>query len=167
MTAVRKLELISVEQYLANERASPVKHEYVGGVVHAMAGANTLHNRIVTRIMGALFSRLRGAPCEPFGSDMKVRVVLATHERFYYPDAFVVCDRNPDESAYQDNPVIIFEVLSKKTQRIDKGEKKDAYLSMPSLKMYALVEQETIESWRIARPRKALSAKPMTIAARS
>lgn len=144
MTAAKKLDLVSVEQYLANELTSPVKHEYVGGVVQAMAGAKTLHNRIVSRIMGALFSRLRGKPCEAFGSDMKVRVVMATHERFYYPDAFVVCDRNSDDSPYQDQPIVIFEVLSKKTQRIDKGEKKDAYLSIPSLKVYVLVEQETI-----------------------
>ena len=38
MTALRKLRLVSVEEYLAGEEASEVKHEYLGGVLHAMAG---------------------------------------------------------------------------------------------------------------------------------
>jgi Uma2 family endonuclease len=32
--------------------------------------------------------------------------------------------------------------LSRKTRRIDEGEKKDAYLTIPSLSVYLLIEQE-------------------------
>ena len=46
MTAVKKLALISVEDYLAGELESPIKHEYIGGVVHAMAGARIAHHAI-------------------------------------------------------------------------------------------------------------------------
>lgn len=46
MTAAKKLNLISVEDYLAGELVSPIKHEYLGGVVYAMAGARNLHNII-------------------------------------------------------------------------------------------------------------------------
>jgi hypothetical protein len=38
--------LVSVEDYLAGELESPIKHEYIGGVVYAMAGARNLHNTI-------------------------------------------------------------------------------------------------------------------------
>ncbi len=38
--------------------------------------------------------------------------------------------------------MVIFEVLSKRTRRLDQGEKKDGYLQLPSLCVYALVEQE-------------------------
>lgn len=62
--------------------------------------------------------------------------------RFYYPDTSVVCETNPDDGSFLARPVVIFEVLSKKTQRIDEGEKKDAYLAIPSLVIYALVEQK-------------------------
>ncbi len=34
---------ISVEDYLAGEAVSPVKHEYVAGEVFAMAGASDAH----------------------------------------------------------------------------------------------------------------------------
>ncbi|MGH2548696.1 MAG: Uma2 family endonuclease, partial [Thermomicrobiales bacterium] len=49
---------------------------------------------------------------------------------------------NPQSDSFQDEPAVLFEVLSKSTRRIDTGEKKDAYLSIPSLCVYALVEQE-------------------------
>lgn len=143
MTAAQKLNLISVEDYLAGELISPIKHEYLGGVVHAMAGARNVHNMIATNTLVALGSRLRGRKCRPFNSDTKIRVRLPTHVRFYYPDASVVCRPNPQDDSFQDEPAAIFEVLSKATRRIDDGEKKDAYLMIPSLGVYVLIEQES------------------------
>jgi Uma2 family endonuclease len=143
MSTAKKLNLVSVEDYLAGELVSPVKHEYLGGVVYAMAGARNLHNVIAGNIFGALYVRLRGRPCRPFNSDTKVRVHLPEHFRFYYPDASVICRPNPQTDSFQDEPAVIFEVLSRRTRRTDEGEKKDAYLTIPSLGVYVLVEQET------------------------
>jgi Uma2 family endonuclease len=67
---------------------------------------------------------------------------MPTHVRFYYPDAQVVCRSNPADYSYQDEPAVIVEVLSRGTRRIDEGEKKDAYLTIPSLGAYLLVEQD-------------------------
>lgn len=142
MSAVKKWNLISVEDYLAGELVSPIKNEYLGGVVYAMAGARNLHNIIATNVLGALHGRLRGRPCRPFNSDTKVRIRLPMQVHFYYPDASVVCRPNPPDDSYQDEPVVVVEVLSRKTRRIDEGEKKDAYLTSPSLAVYLLVEQD-------------------------
>ena len=143
MSIARKLNLVSVNDYLAGELASPTKHEYVGGVVYAMAGAGNAHNVIATNVLGSLHARLRGKPCRPFNSDTKVRVQLPAQVRFYYPDASVVCRPNPQTDSFQDEPVVIVEVLSARTRRADEGEKKDAYLTIPSLAVYLLVEQDT------------------------
>jgi Uma2 family endonuclease len=94
MTAAKQIELVSVEDYLERELASDVKHEYWGGYVYAMAGAKTAHNRVAGNFLGSLHRRLRGQPCEPFNSDMKVRIKFPTHTRFYYPDGMVVCEPN-------------------------------------------------------------------------
>ena len=142
MTAAKKLNLISVEDYLAGELVSPVKHEYVGGVVYAMAGARNAHNDIAANALIGLGSRLRGKRCRAFNSDTKVRIQLPRHVRFYYADAGVVCRPNPREDSYHDEPVVIVEVLSRRTRRIDEGEKKDAYLTIPTLTAYLLVEQD-------------------------
>ena len=37
---------------------------------------------------------------------------------------------------------MIFEVLSDSTRRLDDGEKRDGYLTIPSLRVYLLVEQD-------------------------
>ena len=143
MTAVKKLTLVSIEDYLAGELVSPVKHEYLGGVVYAMAGARNLHNRIASNVLGSLHGRLRARPCQPFNSDTKIRVRLPTQTRFYYPDVSVICRPNLPTDSFQDEPAVIFEVLSEQTRRADEGEKKDAYLTIPSLSVYVLLEQET------------------------
>lgn len=142
MSAVKQLNTVSVEDYLAGELVSPVKHEYLGGFVYAMAGARNVHNVIATNVLGTLFGRLRGRRCSPFNSDTKVRVQLPTHTRFYYPDVTVVCSENPLGDSFQDQPVVICEVLSRATRRADEGEKREAYLTIPSLRVYALIEQE-------------------------
>lgn len=142
MSAVKKLNLISPEEYLAGELVSPIKHEYLGGVVYAMAGARNAHNIIAGSTFGALYVRLRGRPCRPFNSDTKIRIHLPKHIRFYYPELSVVCRPNPLEDSFQDEPVVIVEVLSRKTRRLDEGEKKDAYLTIPSLRVYLLIEQD-------------------------
>ena len=143
MTAVRKLKLVSVEDYLAGELASQIKHEYVGGFVYAMAGARNVHNIIAVNVLGSLFVRLSGRRCQPFNSDTKIRIQSPRQVRFYYPDVSVICNENPQTDSFQDDPIAIFEVLSRDTRRLDQGEKLDAYLTIPSLCVYGMIEQES------------------------
>src|SRR6267378_3284308 len=119
MSTAKKLNLVSVDDYLEDELNSPVKHEYLGGVVYAMAGARNAHDLIATNTVGAVYARLRGRPCRPFNSDTKIRVRLPTQVRFYYPDASVVCRPNPQTDSFQDEPAVLFEVLSSYTRRTD------------------------------------------------
>lgn len=142
MSTAKKLDLVSVEDYLAGELISPLKHEYLGGFVYAVAGARNVHNLIASNLHGSLYARLRGRIYRAFTSDTKIRVRLPTHFRFYYPDASAVCRLNPPNDSFQDEPAAIFEVLSRRTRRTDEGEKKNAYLTIPSVGLYILVEQD-------------------------
>lgn len=143
MTAVRQPDFISVADYLAGEEINDTKHEYLGGTVHAMAGATIRHNNIALNCLASLHASLRGKSCQPFNSDTKVRIELPDHTRFYYPDAMVVCQTNPDTDHFQNQPVVIIEVLSESTRRTDLGEKRDAYLTIPSLKVLLLVDVDS------------------------
>src|SRR5437588_113002 len=142
MSTATKLDLISVEDYLAAELISPIKQEYVDGCLYARSDERNLHNLIAGNSLGSVGRRLRGKPCRPFNSDTKIRIQLPRQVRFYYPDASVVCRPNPPTDSFQDEPAVLFEVLSHRTRRIDEGEKKDAYLTIPSLRVYVLLEQE-------------------------
>jgi len=142
MTALEHPALVSVEDYLAGEETSDVKHEYLGGTVHAMAGATNQHNVIASNGLAYLLVQLRGKPCQALNSDVKIRIEFPDHTRLYYPDVMVVCKPNSSTDHFQDQPVVVIEVLSGSTRRADLGEKRDAYLTLPSLKVLMFVEPE-------------------------
>jgi len=141
---------LTPEDFLRGEDGAPHKHEYLNGVVYAMAGGTNRHARIGGNIFGSLYARLRGKRCQPFNSDLLTRVRRDDDLRFYYPDVSVVCEPNALDEHFQDRPVVIFEVLSESTARLDRGEKREAYLTIPSLRVLALVDTEitAVTLWR-------------------
>ena len=127
-------DFISEEEYLAGEKISDKKYEYIDGKVYAMAGTSKNHNRIIRNIMIGLESAFtkNKSPCETFSSDIKVKI-SKPNNRFYYPDVVVTCDESNDENDYYtDNPILIIEVLSKSTDKMDKTMKMKDYLNIPS-----------------------------------
>ena len=145
MGLLKSENLISVSDYLAGELVSEIKHEYIGGSVHAMAGGKVRHNKAAMNSLGSLNSTLKGKTCQPFGSDMKVRIDLPSQTRFYYPDGMVVCDSLGDDETFQDRPVVVIEVLSDSTRRQDLGEKRDAYKAVPSLCVILIIDPSKVE----------------------
>lgn len=154
MTTQRKHRLLSEAEYLAREADATIKHEYVDGMTYAMSGARNVHNIVASNVLIALGVRLRGQPCRAFNSDTKIRIRPRHGLRFYYPDAQVVCRQNSQEDVFQDRPVAIFEVISSSTRRIDEGEKKDAYMGIPSLDLYGIVESRSPVVAAFRRTRK-------------
>ncbi|MCA9779964.1 MAG: Uma2 family endonuclease [Candidatus Eremiobacteraeota bacterium] len=142
MSIAEQYELVSIEEYLRAEQTSSVRHEYIGGVLYAMSGGRNVHNLVATNTTASLWSRLRGSPCKAYNSDTKIRIRHSDHTRFYYPDVSVVCTPNHPNDLYQDQPALIVEVLSESTRRVDMGEKAEAYLTIPSLEVYLMIEPE-------------------------
>jgi Uma2 family endonuclease len=136
--------LLTPEEYLRFEDKSQTKHEYLGGIVHAMSGGTNRHSIVSGNAYGLLFSQLRGKPCFPITSDVKIRIQYADHTRYYYPDAGVVCESNPPTDHYQDKPVVLIEVLSPSSKRTDMVEKRDAYLGISSLAAYLVIDPDQV-----------------------
>lgn len=113
------------------------------GTTYAISGASIGHDRIAACVLSELHNQLRGKKCEAFTADTKIRIQMLNQVRFYYPDASVVCDSNGPADSFQDRPVVMVEVLSQSTRRLDQGEKRDAYFTIPSLRAYLLVEQSS------------------------
>jgi len=143
MSSAHQFQSISVRDYLVGENHANRKHEYVEGLVYSMAGASNSHNRIATNATGLLYSQLRGQKCQVFNSDTKVRIRFSSGTRFYYPDVSVVCRPNPPVDTFHDAPIVIVEVISESTRRTDEYEKREAYLTIDSLSVYILVEQNS------------------------
>lgn len=144
MIALEKAAFLGIDEYLAGEERSEVKHEYLGGTVHAMSGGTGNHSAIAVNFSISVGGQLRGKPCRVFNSDFKVRIDLADHTRFYYPDAQVVCHPGEGTRQYEERPTIVLEVLSPSTRRTDLMEKKAAYLSIAPLKVLILADSETL-----------------------
>jgi Uma2 family endonuclease len=143
--------LVTPQDFLDGEKFSAVKHEYLNGIVYAMAGGTRRHNSIAINIVTALKPRLRGKPCRLQTSDVLIHLQQGEDERFYYPDVMVVCGQYSPESRKVTDPTIIFEVVSPTTERQDAGEKKDAYLRCESVQTYVLVQPERVEVTVFAR----------------
>lgn len=141
MSAVLKDSFISIEDYLAGELVSEIKHEYIDGYVYAMAGASVNHGRIAGNVSGELRQHLKKLPCDVLTSDLKVNVGT----KFFYPDVVVICNHENGEDYYTQSPLLIVEVLSKSTRCKDKKLKLLAYQSLPSVQEYVLIEQNVVD----------------------
>lgn len=136
---------LTIEEYLQWEKASPEKHEYYRGELFSMAGAKPRHIVISKNLMISLGVKLKGKPCQPYGSDFRVHIPENT--LFTYPDISIVCgdiiSSDVDEESYV-QPTIIIEILSSSTKEYDRGQKFKLYRDIPTLKEYVLVDSESV-----------------------
>jgi Uma2 family endonuclease len=138
------LPAISPGQYLQLERVSEIRHEFLDGLMYAMAGESRDHSRICFNLATEIGAQLKGKQCEGFSPNMKVRAGVGG--LYAYPDLMIVCG----EASFHDeqgdvllNPTVIFEVLSPSTEKYDRGEKSLRYRTQISaLQDYVLVSQD-------------------------
>ncbi len=153
-------EFLAEEEYLAIERASEERHEYIDGRIFAMDWESDQHSEICGNIMGHLHAQLKGKLCRVRAHSTKVRsgpepMPYQNSEGFYsYPDVLVVCGERKFRDEHRDvllNPNVIFNVLSKFTEAFDRGERFIRYRTwLPTLTDYILVAQDKpmIEHYR-------------------
>jgi Uma2 family endonuclease len=136
---------LTVDEYLRFEKESSQKHEYFNGEIFAMAGAGPRHNVIFSNVFRELATHLKGQPCKPYGSDLRIHI--PQNNLFTYPDISVICgDIIPSEIDANTAilPSIIIEILSPATKDYDRGGKFRLYRDVPSLKEYVLIDSESI-----------------------
>ena len=133
---------ISLKEYFELERASVDRHEYLNGQVFAMAGGTAAHSIISLNITGELRGQLRGRDCTAYNGDMRIRT--SPSGLYTYADAVVACGDSQVEQDTLVNPVVIVEVLSKRTENYDRGKKFARYRRIPSFREYLLVAQTSV-----------------------
>ncbi|HYY10474.1 MAG TPA: Uma2 family endonuclease [Kineosporiaceae bacterium] len=127
---------LSFEEYLRFEQMTDVRHEYVGGQVFAMTGGSVRHGQMSALIAALLLQGFEARGCRVQSHDTKLRVPLGAT---YYPDVFVSCGP-PADTHFDDDATWVVEVLSDSTRDKDEREKSVAYLRLPSIRGYLLVE---------------------------
>lgn len=152
MAQAAEISFVTPEEYLRLDRAADYKSEYHGGDIYAMSGGTPRHSLIAVNLAAFLRNALKGRPCTPYNSDL--RVAISPEGLYAYPDISVFCQPmefvfGTDDTAT--NPAVIFEVLSPSTEAYDRGKKFEHYRQMPSLQEYLLVSQEAPTVERFAR----------------
>jgi Uma2 family endonuclease len=127
----------TLEEFLELEARSQSRHEFVDGLMFAMAGGTDYHNRLTTRFLVTIFSAAEEAGCDVFAENM----LLKAGTGIYYPDVFVTCDEPLQGAVLKHTACLVVEVLSEATEAIDRGEKLLNYQKLPGLQAYLLVSQ--------------------------
>jgi Uma2 family endonuclease len=130
-------------EYLFYEEKSAEKYDYLQGRVVARAGGSEKHNDIESNVIGELREKLKNKPCKPFNSNTKIWI--PEKNSFFYPDAAVACGEisTQKSNGILHNPTLLVEVLSDSTSIFDKGQKFIFYRTLPSLKEYILIAQDS------------------------
>jgi Uma2 family endonuclease len=143
----------TVEEYLKIDSDSQIRHEYVQGQIIDMAGGTDRHSQIIHNIHGALWSRLRGKPCQ--GRDGNLRVRFGRKVIYGYPDALIICGQPQFDPVAAGNttllnPRVLIEVLSETTEAYDRGLKFERYREIESFEEYVLIAQDrpSVEVYR-------------------
>lgn len=129
---------ISLKEFLAWEEQQELRWEFDGYEPVGITGGTSDHSAIERNLIFSLTGRLRGKPCQPYTSNLKILVAGAIR----YPDAFVVCSPVLRGSLVITDPVVVFEVLSPSTASTDVGIKNEEYRDTPSIQRYVMLAQD-------------------------
>jgi Uma2 family endonuclease len=143
MNAMIKPARMSLEAFLAWEARQDVKYELVNGRPRMMAGAAKGHNRICANVLATLHARLRGKPCQPYGSDMKF---ISPTGNARYPDVQVDCAPFRGDDLVSEEPRLIVEVLSPSNDWHDMQRRLADYQAHPSVRHILIVSTQTYDA---------------------
>ena len=137
----RRLHRYTYAEYVALERQSPTKHEFLDGEIYAMVGGSEEHSALAAEVLRALGNAVGDRPCRVHTSDLRIYVEAVGLSTF--SDGAVVCgpleQHRPSPDATALNPVVILEVTSDSSEEYDTGTKLEAYRTIPSLQDLVIV----------------------------
>lgn len=129
---------MTVEDYLTLEAAAEGRHEYEAGLLWPVSGVTKRHARVAVNLTVRLFDAAEARGWRLHAGGVRLRL---SSTRYYYPDLMVACGPDVDPSS-EAAPCFVAEVLSPESERRDRGAKLAAYLGLPSLGQYALVDPD-------------------------
>jgi Uma2 family endonuclease len=139
MTALTKPRM-TVDEFLSWAKNEPGRYELFRGEVEAMSPEGVGHAERKGAVYAALLTaiRARGLSCHALPDGATVRIDDMTA---YEPDALVYCgEKLAPEVIEVPKPIIIVEVLSPSTRRVDVSLKLVGYFRLPSVSHYLIVD---------------------------
>jgi Uma2 family endonuclease len=155
------LPRFTFDEFLDFNETASTRHEFLDGIVYAMAGGTPDHGTIIANITALIVPQLRGSGCRPYSSDVMVSHSKdAVKQRIgFYPDFSVTCEPPVYYRNVLLNPKLIVEVLSEKTEDYDRGEKFEHYKAIESFTDYLLVDYRTLQIEHFSKDKNDLWKK--------
>jgi Uma2 family endonuclease len=129
--------------FLAWVQGREERYELANGRVVMMTGGSRAHGQITANLFRALDARLdpdRWTILSDFGVDVGPKTIR-------YPDIVVDPAVDAPRDLTATAPVLVAEVLSPSTERIDLGDKAAEYLRVRSLAAYLVFAQDEFKAW--------------------
>lgn len=123
-------------EFLSWAESQSARYEFDGFHPEAMTGGSAGHAAIGIDLRTALRNRLRGKTCRPLGPDAGIETVDGAVR---YPDALVTCATFDLLAKTIPGVVVVFEVLSPTSGRIDRIVKTREYAAVPSIRRYVIL----------------------------
>lgn len=139
-----RVSLADFEEMLA-DKPEGEKWELIDGRIYkSMVGATWEHHVIIANIDYAISAHLRtkAIPCRTFRETFYLKEL--SDELNALPDLMVRCGPLPSGATFINDPLVLFEVVSRGSQARDRMTKRIAYQRLPSLKHYVLIERDRI-----------------------
>ncbi len=147
MTAAlaQALPKLDFEAYLEIEANASNRHEYLNGLVYAMAGGTDNHSAIGIAAAIAFGRLLNSKPCYIRNSNLKIET--PDSKAAFYPALSIHCNQKPSgKSITAKAPTLVLEILSRSTRNYDLTIKRKEYFRIPSLRHYLVVDSDFIEA---------------------
>lgn len=126
-------EKVSPAEYLERERKTDWRHEFDNGLVLAREASTKEHVTLNMNLVGEIGRQLKGSLCHVFSAQMRLKMLEAKVYR--YPDLSVACEPQFETDVLDVllNPVVLVEIASTSTERVDRSRKWNQYRTLPSL----------------------------------
>jgi Uma2 family endonuclease len=129
------------EQFFAWTEAQDTPYEFDGAQPVAITGGTAGHALITRALHRALDARLRRGSCQPLGPDAGVETL---NSAVRYPDALVTCAKLELADRTIPGVVVVFEVLSPSSGRVDRILKVREYAAVASIRRYVILESGSV-----------------------
>jgi Uma2 family endonuclease len=145
------LRFAAVDVFLNWHERQEARYELVGGRPMMQAGATRAHERIVKNVFRELERQLDPDRYDVNKSDFAVRIDAEDGlAGIRYPDIVVDEQTAQGKDLIAVNPVVVVEVLSRSTEKVDLEIKPQEYGSNPSLLCYIVFDSQrpVAQVWR-------------------
>jgi len=133
------IKLMTVEEFLVWDDRTDTRHELLDGRLVAMAPAGRGHSTVAGRFARAVGNALASRPeCIVF-PEIGIRS-MASQRTLFVADFAVSCSDSPQGAGELRHPMLIVEVLSPSTERIDRRRKLHDYRLLPSVVEIVLID---------------------------